>query len=808
MTPEKRARRNIDKMLEASGWQVQDYAERDTDAALGVAVREYQLRGNQRADYLLFIGGVAIGVIEAKPEGVTLSGAFQQAERYRASLPDDLPNRTRFFFSYASTGIETYFRDTRDPDSRSRPVFTFHTPEALSNAFNQPRTLRERLKTDIPLLEKGRLRDCQFEAITELEKSLAKSRPRALIQMATGSGKTHAAVSSAYRLIKFANVRRVLFLVDRRNLGKQTHNEFQTYTTPDDGRKFTELYNVQHLSSNFIDEPSQVCITTLQRLYSMLKGETDYESDAEEASAFENDIEDASLQLVTYNPKIPIDTFDIIIVDECHRSIYGKWRHVLEYFDAFIIGLTATPYRQTIGFFDHNLVYEYRHEQAVVDNVNVGYYVYKIETEITQSGSHIEAGRYIARRDRETRRLHWDELDADVEYTENQLDRDFVATDQIRTVIQTFKDILFTELFPSRRGKTVPKTLIFAKDDSHAEDIVQTVREVFGRSDEFCQKITYRSDKPEDLIKRFRTQFNPRIAVSVDMISTGTDIKPLECLVFMRAVRSSGYFEQMIGRGVRTISPNDLQTVTKDAIEKTHFIIVDAVGVFESVKTDSQALQGDPSTPPEPNGAPPRDPSQIIDDISEDSVIETGFDNQSSTQVATVIQTFKQFINQNVDELSALQILCQGQGAQDVLTEDDLKTLEAALLQHSNSLSRESLWLAYKRRSPESVRGGTEQCTDLISLVRFAMGYNLFLEPFGVTVNQNFSEWLDGKDFNLEQHEWLEMIRDHIATSLDIRMSDFEYTPFAELGNGARAYELFGDNLDDILKDLTEKLVS
>ena len=393
MTPEQSARRNIDKMLEAAGWHIQNYAERDTAAALGVAVREYRLRANQRADYLLFIAGVAIGVIEAKPEGTTLSGALQQAERYRANLPDDLPNRTRFFFSYASTGVETYFQDIRDPDARSRQIFTFHTPEALANAFHQPRTLRERLKTDIPQLEKGSLRDCQFGAITNLEKSLAESRQRALIQMATGSGKTHAAVSSAYRLIKSANVKRILFLVDRNNLGRQALREFQSYTPPDDGRKFTELYNVQHLSSNFIDEPSQVCITTLQRLYSMLKGDSDYELEKEETSDFENDTEDASPQFVTYNPEIPIDTFDLIIVDECHRSIYGKWRHVLEYFDAFIVGLTATPYRQTLGFFNHNLVYEYRHEQAIEDNVNVGYYVYKIETEITQSGStHIEAG--------------------------------------------------------------------------------------------------------------------------------------------------------------------------------------------------------------------------------------------------------------------------------------------------------------------------------------------------------------------------------------------------------------------------------
>ena len=591
------------------------------------------------------------------------------------------------------------------------------------------------------------------------------------------------------------------FLVDRRNLGRQTDSEFQAYTTPDDGRKFTDLYNVEHLSSNVINEANSVCITTIQRLYSMLKGETDYERDTEEVSAFEN--EDEQRVEVIYNPKIPIDTFDIIIVDECHRSIYGKWRQVLEYFDAFIIGLTATPYRQTLAFFDHNLVYEYRHEQAIEDNVNVGYYVYRIKTEITQSGSSLEAGSYIARRDRRSRRLNWDELDADVEYTENQLDRDVVAIDQIRTVIQTFKDKLFTDLFPSRQ--TVPKTLIFAKDDSHAEDIVQIVREVFAKGDDFCQKITYQSYKPEDLIKTFRTQLNPRIAVSVDMISTGTDIKPLECLVFMRAVRSSGYFEQMIGRGVRTISPDDLKTVTGDATAKTHFFIVDAVGVCESVKIDAQSRPGEP---PSTDSNGPRDPNQLLDNVSVDRVIATGFDNRSFTQVTTVIHAFKQFINQHANELPALQILCRVPGTQGALTEDTLNALEAALLQHSNSLSRESLWLAYKNRSPESVRGNTDQRTDLISLVRFAMGDNFFLEPFGATVNRNFEGWVTGKNFTAEQHEWLEMIRDHIATSLDIRMSDFEYTPFAEHGNGAKVYELFGDDLDNLLKELTKKLVS
>ena len=333
MTPERRARQTIDSMLEAAGWDIQNHAGHDTAAALGVAVREYPLKADQRADYLLFINGAAVGVIEAKPEGATLSGALQQAERYRASLPDNLRRLPRFPFSYASTGLETYFRDVRDPDSRSREVFTFHTPDSFLRQGNELTTLRENLRNDLSTLEKGNLWDCQFEAIINLETSLKEARPRALIQMATGSGKTYAAVSAVYRLIRFAGIKRVLFLVDRRNLGRQALREFQAYTPPDDNSKFTELYNVQLLSSNTIDRVSQVCITTLQRLYSMLKGETDYETEVEEASAFEN--EEEQTPEVTYNPSIPIDTFDVIIVDECHRSIYGRWRQVLEYLTTY-----------------------------------------------------------------------------------------------------------------------------------------------------------------------------------------------------------------------------------------------------------------------------------------------------------------------------------------------------------------------------------------------------------------------------------------------------------------------------------------
>jgi type I restriction enzyme R subunit len=526
----------------------------------------------------------------------------EQSGHYGASLPDFIqaivPGSLPFL--YESTGVETFFRDERDPDPRSRSVFNFHRPETLAEWLTQPDTLRSRLQHLPPLPTHG-MRDCQVEGITDLEKSFAENQPRALIQMATGAGKTFTACAFTYRLIKYAGARRVLFLVDRSNLGRQATSEFQQFVTPDTGRKFTELYNVQHLTSNALDPVCRVTICTIQRLYSMLRGE-ELPEDADEMSTYEIGAADGRPKEVAYNPAIPIEMFDFVVTDECHRSIYNLWRQVLEYFDAFLIGLTATPSKQTIGFFNQNLVTEYNHERAVADGVNVGYEVYRIKTQVTEQGGKVEKGFYVDKRNKLDRSKRWEQLDEDLTYTAPELDRSVVVPSQIRTVLQTFKDALFTDLFPGRT--LVPKTLIFAKDDSHAEDIVHICREVFGKGNDFAKKITYKTynpetkryEKSETLIQEFRTSPQLRIAVTVDMIATGTDIKPLECLLFLRDVRSRVYFEQMKGRGTRVLTPTDLQAVSgADARAKTHFVIVDAVGVCESDKTDSRPLEKQPT---------------------------------------------------------------------------------------------------------------------------------------------------------------------------------------------------------------------
>jgi type I restriction enzyme R subunit len=917
MQPEEKARQNIDKLLERAGWKVQGIQELNLNASSGVAVREFPLQ-NGTADYLLFVDKKAVGVIEAKPQGTTLSGVAEQSQAYLTSIPKNLPVVQKPLpFAYESTGTETFFRDIRDPYSRSRRVFAFHRPETLAEWLSQKETLRQRLRNLPPLITDG-LRDCQIEAINNLERSFADDRPRALIQMASGSGKTYTAVNFVYRLIKFANAKRILFLVDRSNLGRQTRREFQHFITPDDRRKFTELYNIQHLTSNVIDPVSRVCITTIQRLYSMLKGETEFDESLEEQSAFEMYPQEVQPKEITYNPNIPIEAFDFIITDECHRSIYHLWRQVLEYFDAFIIGLTATPSKQTLGFFNQNLVSEYNYEKAVADGVNVPYEVYRIKTEITVNGSKVEAGYYIDKRDKLTRKIRWEQLDEDLEYYASQLDRDVVAKDQISTVIKTFKEKLFTEIFPGRTE--VPKTLIFAKDDSHAEDIVHIVREEFGKGNEFCKKITYRTtgEKPEDLIQSFRNSYNPRIAVTVDMISTGTDIKAIECLIFMRDVKSRVYFEQMKGRGTRTLSQNELNAVTPDAYKKTHFVIVDAVGVCESDKTDSRPLERKPGVSfdklllsialgnrdldsitslagrlarldreiedkdrkeieKEADGKPIKtiinnlldatdpdkatekakeifkteDPNQeqineatrilidkacapfdkselrnllieikkrneqIIDTISKDRVILAGFDEQAKERAKGIIDTFKKFIEENKNELTALQMIYDKPYGKRHITYQEIKQLAEAVKKPPYHLTTEILWMAYEQLERAKVKGAGPQklLTNIISLIRFAIGDSDVLEPFSDIVNTRFNNWLAeqeriGRKFTPEQMEWLQNIKDHIASSLEVEKDDFELSPFYEKGGLIKAYEVFGNKLDELLNELNEVLAA
>jgi type I restriction enzyme R subunit len=587
-TPEQIARDRIDEKLRLAGWVIQEKTKIDFGAAIGIAITEY-LTEVGPADYVLFVDRAPVGVIEAKKEeeAQNITVVEDQSGSYASSKLKYFNNEPLPFI-YESTGVITRFTNTRDPKPRAKNVFSFLRPETIKQQLKVEETLRGRL-FNFPTLEKGNLRDCQFSAIKNLEVSFEENKPRALIQMATGAGKTFTAISSIYRLLEYGDAKRILFLVDTKNLGEQAEQEFMAFTPPDENRTFTELYSVQRLTSSFVNPDAHVCISTIQRLYSILKGEV-LDEKAEEENPNEKGWLPKEPLPVVYNQKIPIEFFDFIVIDECHRSIYNLWRQVLEYFDSFLIGLTATPDKRTFGFFNENIVSEYPHEEAVADGVNVTYDTYLIETKITKTGAVIEAKEFVDKREKLSRRKRWEQLDEDVAYTSNQLDKDIVNPSQIRNVIKAFKNKL-PEIFPGR--KEVPKTLVFAKTDSHADDIINIIREEFGEGNSFCKKITYNTEEnPKTVLSSFRNDYYPRIAVTVDMIATGTDVKPLECLIFMRNVKSKGYFEQMKGRGTRTIKLEDLKKVTPSAIAtKDHFVIVDAVGVMKTTKTDSRPLE-------------------------------------------------------------------------------------------------------------------------------------------------------------------------------------------------------------------------
>lgn len=912
MTPEQEARIVIDEKLKMSGWQVQNVNQLNLLAGLGVAVREFPTSTGP-VDYVLFINGEPVGVIEAKKSsaGENITVVEEQSSRYANSTFKWINRDHSIRFAYEATDKLVKFTDYKDIKYRSRKVFSFHRPEYLESLLQASDTIRNNMKHFPPLDPVG-FRDCQINAINNMDVSFADNRPRALVQMATGAGKTFTAITEAYRLLKYGKMNRILFLVDTKSLGEQAEREFLAYTPSDDRRSFSQLYGVRRLKSSYIPNDVQICISTIQRMYSILK-EEDLDESTEEESFNEYVTADSKApKEVVYNEKYPPEFFDCIIIDECHRSIYNVWQQVLTYFDAFLVGLTATPDKRTFAFFNENVVSEYRREQAIIDGVNVGEDIFLIETEVSQKGGHI-LKRVIEYRDRLSREKRWEQMDEDLDYDKNKLDKDVVNPSQIRTVIKTFKENLFTSLFPRR--KEVPKTLIFAKTDSHADDIINIVREEFGEGNEFCKKITYSVENAEDTLSSFRNDYYPRIAVTVDMIATGTDVKPLECLIFMRDVRSKNYFEQMVGRGTRTICVDDLQKVTPSATEnKDHFVIVDAVGVTKSKKSETRSLERKPTVSMKELmmnvalgdksedtltslanrisrldkqmadkehkefkknvGTSARDLAnnllnafdedviaekakslimsdvptqqdlekaqkellneatkpfynpdnrnfienirrshdQVIDTVNLDSVVYAGFDSQREENADKVITTFREFIEENKDEIIALRIIYNENYKDRPMVIEQLKSLYEKL--KKKNITVERLWDCYYIKFTNKVKRGTvAQLTDLISIIRFEIGATDELTSFADRVNANFKEWTFRKNagysqFTEEQMEWLRLIKDHIISSLSILDEDLDYTPFDHKGGLLGFYEAFGDNYKNILNEMNVALVA
>lgn len=912
MSPEEKARLVIDKKLEAAGYVVQDVKEFNPHAHLGVAVREWQTDSGP-ADYVIFIAGKPVGIIEAKArdKGEKLTAVAEQTRRYAESQLQYAPKDIDIRFAFEATDVLTRFCDYHDIDHRSREVYSFHRPEQLREWIAASDTLRNRMRSFPPLIESG-FRACQVTAINGLEKSFSENRPRALIQMATGAGKTYTAITNVYRLLKFAGAKRVLFLVDTKNLGEQAKEEFRKYRPGDDARLFPELYNICRLTSSQIPKDASVCISTIQRMYSILKGRDLDESD-EETSPNETKIT-GGVREVEYNPSFPPEFFDFVIIDECHRSIYNVWQQVLDYFDAFLVGLTATPDKRTFAFFNQNVVSEYTHEQAVVDGVNVSGDVYLIETDVSRNGAAITQ-RLIEKRDRLSREKRWEQSDEDIEYSASELDRDVVNPSQIRTIIREFRDKITTEIFPGR--VEVPKTLIFAKTDSHADDIINIVREEFGKGNEFCKKVTYNAEEdPKAALAAFRNEFNPRIAVTVDMIATGTDVKPLECLVFMRDVRSKNYFEQMLGRGRRVLGYDDLVRVSPSATSnKSMYVVIDCVGVTKSLKTETRQLERKPSISLKDlmmsvvmgardsdtittlagrllrlsavmdkgeyaraselaGGKPvneiardmldafdedrladlcPADAAadmqskaveaavapifspelrdylenvrkahdQVIDNENLDSVTFSGWDEDREGKAEQTIGLFREFLEENKDELEALQIIYGQSYRQRPLTLRMVREVSERMAAPPYNLSCDLVWSSYSvsiefdssKSHTRQKRGVVHRLMDIISVIRYELGQEKVLRPFEEGVAERFQSWMFSENagsehFTDEQMKWLRMLRDHIATSGSVSAEDLELSPFGEEGGLARFYVVFGNDYERIIDEANYRLVA
>ncbi|EJA7360665.1 DEAD/DEAH box helicase family protein [Vibrio alginolyticus] len=935
LKPETQARLLIDEQLKASGWKIQTWPKVNLGEGLGVAVREYPIDSGKgqytdSADYLLFVNRLAVGVIEAKKDETILSQVEEQTLRYATSKIKFRKEDVPLSFLFEATSQVIHFTDLRDPAPRARELCHFFKPETLQAWSKQEHSLRYSLKNSMPELEKATLRDCQVSAISGLEKSLAENRPRSLIHMATGAGKTFTAINAVYRLLNHGGAKRILFLVDTRNLGKQAQQEFHAFKPQGKQTFFHENHIVQRLNSSTIDDAAEVCICTIQRMYSILSGKPIDES-AEDVSLHEIKQNQQQGKLVKYNPAVPIETFDFIVVDECHRSIYNLWKQVLDYFDAFTIGLTATPDKRTFGFFNENIVAEYSYEDSVLDGVNVGYDVYEIETEIGNKGAELKAKEWLDHRDKLTRKKRWAQAEEDSNYTSKDLDRSVVNTSQIRQVIKAMKKAVETEIFPNR--KEVPKTLIFAKTDSHADDIIQIVREEYGQGNEFCKKVTYSAKDPDGILNDFRNDFNPRVTVTVDMIATGTDVKPLEILLFMRDVRSKGYYEQMKGRGVRSLSYEDLHNVSKSATtDKDRFVLIDAVGVEKSLKTESRPLEKAPNlsmkdllqgvamghrdddtiqslasrltrlakqldkqgldkvekiagkplpqlarellTAIDPDAitkqaltnakeagitrseetltdserqtakeqlvdqacqsfdnpetrevieSARRDREQLIDHINLDTVTYSGYSRQAADDAEKLVQTFKDFIEQHKDDIQALSFFYQQPYRRRKITFAMLEELHQALSKPPVLLTTEKLWTAYERlnqidSSNKKKTDTKRQLTDIISLVRFAIGLDKALKPFAEQVDAKFKKWIFRHNaqrstaFTEQQTRWLRLIKDHISASCFIERDDFDYSPFSDHGGLQKAWSLFnnGDKneLDSLLAEMNQELIA
>ena len=592
MLPEEKARVKIDKQLRNAGWDIisrNEYLPNST-----TAVKEALMVGNTESDYLLFVDGKAIAVVEAKREENPLGDEVKkQAEDYAVSPQSwyALWFEKLIPLVYMANGNKIYFKNMLVEDSEYEELSQMHSPKKMLQIIGKKSEYGA-----LPLLEKRGLRDCQYKAETKLEESLKLGNKKNLAVLATGSGKTYLACLASYRLLNYTQTKRILFLADRNNLAKQALSEFSLFDRTENMQQMGNLYTIKRLRKEN-DVNADIVISTIQKLFAVLTGQAiqDGNEDEEDELAKKNEEKESKEVVELCNDlKLPPDYFQLIIVYECHRSIYGKWKKVLDYFSgATVLGLTATPTPEAYAFFNNNIIENYKYEDSIVDGVNVPSRIYRIITDVTVHGGTIEQGAKVVETAKRTGKSETHAAPITVEYGSSELDRSVVNKNQIREVLLAYKKAIYEDLYPERDKKWefIPKTLIFAKDDNHAAEIVEIAEDVFKTEFEnntlpknYVQKITYTAGDSDALITDLRTTKDFRIAVTVTLVATGTDVKPLEVVLFMKDVHSDVLYTQMKGRGCRVISDDKLKEVTPNADTKECYYIVDAVGVTESEK--------------------------------------------------------------------------------------------------------------------------------------------------------------------------------------------------------------------------------
>ena len=574
-------KKRIDQQLKATGWVIIPYTEgMDLFLLTNHAIEELQTN-NGPANYALVVNGSLLAVVEAKKLEVGAQNVLEQAKRYSKGANKTIGEWNKYHvpFLYSSNGELIYYLDVRDNKNLSRQIYSFNTPEALETHFNTNIETAFKWLNNKPIHTPG-LRNYQEAAIKEYETKLQEGKRLMLLAMATGTGKTFTTVNLVYRMMKSQVAKRILFLVDRKSLAAQAvtafssfdvlqydkfHREFEMYSQKFRKEDFEgESYDPTVLPNSYLTNPDGtktfLYVCTIQRMAINLYGKSIAFDEGEEAE------DDAEEKL-----KIPSHAFDLIIADECHRGYTSKetnvWRNVLNHFDAIKVGLTATPASHTVAYFGKP-VFNYPLQQAIDEGFLVDYDAVAINSEVLMKGAFLKEGEQVGMIDTETGREQIDQLEDEREFTSTEIEQKITAPDTNQKIIEELKK--YTDEFEAERGR-FPKTLIFASNDipmiSHADRLVSICKTLYNRGDDFVAKITGSPtvDRPLKKIKEFRNRPNPKIVVTVDMLSTGVDIPALEFIVFLRPVKSRILWEQMLGRGTRKC----------DDIGKTHFVIFD-----------------------------------------------------------------------------------------------------------------------------------------------------------------------------------------------------------------------------------------